>query len=162
MRAKLVAYVLVDKRVVKSRSRPHTSDDNPCPEALLKTLKCRPEFPVRFDSLADARVFCPGAAWHNDEHRHSGIGYITLAAMHTGVASVIYAQRNLVLEQAFARHTNRFKHRCLQPRSCQRRLESTCQNLPQQTTAQPELHSKLSTKTVSNSLGSSGTPEAPG
>jgi putative transposase len=35
--------------------------------------------------------------------------------MHTGVASIIYTQRGLVLEDAFARHPNRFKHRRPQP-----------------------------------------------
>ncbi len=79
-------------------------------------MKYRPEFPKRFHSLADARAFCQVFfAWHNDEHRHSGIGYVTPAAMHTGAASIIYAQRDLVLEHAFARHPHRFKHRRPQP-----------------------------------------------
>lgn len=79
-------------------------------------MKYRPEFPERFHSLPDARAFCQVFfAWYNDEHRHSGIGYVTPAAMHKGVASIIYAQRDLVLEDAFARHSNRFKHRRPQP-----------------------------------------------
>jgi putative transposase len=116
MRSKLVADLLVDMGVVKSHSRPYTSDDNPYSEAQFKTMKYRPEFPKRFDSLADARSFCQiFFAWYNDEHRHSGIGYMTPAAMHTGVASIIYKQRDQVLEHAFARHPNRFKHRRPQP-----------------------------------------------
>ena len=116
MRSKLVADLLVDMGVVKSHSRPYTSDDNPYSEAQFKTMKYRPEFPGRFHSLADARAFCQVFfAWYNDEHRHSGIGYVTPAAMHTGVATIIYAQRGLVLEDAFARHPNRFKHRRPQP-----------------------------------------------
>lgn len=116
MRSKLVADLLVDMGVVKSHSRPYTSDDNPYSEAQFKTMKYRPEFPERFDSLADARAFCQVFfAWYNDEHRHSGIGYMTPAAMHTGAALAIHAQRDIVLEDAFARHPNRFKHRRPKP-----------------------------------------------
>lgn len=111
MRSKLVADLLVDMGVVKSHSRPYTSDDNPYSEAQFKTMKYRPEFPERFDCLADARAFCQlFFAWYNDKHRHSGIGYMTPAAMHAGIAPIIYAQRDQVLADAFARHPNRFKH----------------------------------------------------
>jgi len=112
MRSKLVANLLVDLDVVKSHSRPYTSDDNPYSEAQFKTMKYRPEFPERFESLADARSFCQTFfAWYNDEHRHSGIGYMTPAAMHTGVAPIIFEQRDQVLQKAFAQHQNRFKNR---------------------------------------------------
>ncbi len=112
MRSKLVADLLVDLEVVKSHSRPYTSDDNCFSEAQFKTLKYRPNFPERFDSLADARAFCQTFfAWYNYDHRHSGIGYMTPAAMHTGVAPVIYEQRATVLKNAFAQHPNRFKNR---------------------------------------------------
>ncbi|MET3135627.1 putative transposase [Oxalobacteraceae bacterium GrIS 1.11] len=116
MRSKLVADLLVDLGVVKSHSRPYTSDDNPYSEAQFKTMKYRPNFPERFASLADARAFCQTFfAWYNYEHRHSGIGYMTPAAMHTGVAPVIYEQRDLVLQNAFSQHPNRFKNCRPQP-----------------------------------------------
>ena len=115
MRSKLVADLLVDLEVVKSHSRPYTSDDNCFSEAAFKTLKYRPNFPERFDSLADARAFCQTFfAWYNYDHRHSGIGYMTPAAMHTGVAPIIYEQRDSVLQNAFEKYPNRFKNR--QPR----------------------------------------------
>lgn len=115
MRSKLVADLLVDLDVVKSHSRPYTSDDNCFSEAQFKTLKYRPHFPERFYSLADARAFCQTFfAWYNYDHRHSGIGYMTPAAMHTGVAPIIYEQRDQVLQNAFLKHPNRFKNR--QPR----------------------------------------------
>jgi putative transposase len=111
MRSKLVADLLVDLDVVKSHSRPYTSDDNPFSEAQFKTMKYRPGFPERFDSLADARAFCQTFFnWYNYEHRHSGIGYVTPAAMHTGVAPIIYEQRDQVLQSAFQQHPNRFKN----------------------------------------------------
>lgn len=116
MRSKLVADLLVDLDVVKSHSRPYTSDDNPYSESQFKTMKYRPDFPERFHSLADARAFCQTFFyWYNYDHRHSGIGYMTPAAMHSGVAPIIYAQRHDVLQNAFALHPNRFKNRPPQP-----------------------------------------------
>ena len=116
MRSKLVADLLVDMGVVKSHSRPYISDDNPYSESQFKTMKYRPEFPERFECLEDARSFCQVFfAWYNNDHRHSGIGYVTPAAMHTGLASVIYEQRDQVLEKAFLAHPNRFKNNRPQP-----------------------------------------------
>lgn len=111
MRSKLVADLLVDLDVVKSHSRPYTSDDNPFSEAQFKTMKYRPGFPERFHSLDEARAFCQTFfTWYNYDHRHSGIGYMTPAAMHTEVAPLIYQQRDSILQNAFARHPNRFKN----------------------------------------------------
>ena len=45
--AKATALMLADLGVVKSHSRPHTSNDNPFSEAHFKTLKYQPEFPKR-------------------------------------------------------------------------------------------------------------------
>ncbi len=54
------------------------SDDNPFSEAQFKTLKYRPDFPARFGCLADARAFCQQFfPWYNDQHQHSGIGYMS-------------------------------------------------------------------------------------
>lgn len=112
MRSKPVADLLADLGVVKSHSRPYVSDDNPFSESHFKTMKYRPDFPARFQSIEEARSFCQTFfAWYNDEHRHSGIGYMTPAAMHTGKANAIYDARAIVLQNAFSRHPNRFKHR---------------------------------------------------
>jgi len=115
MRSKPVATLLADLGVIKSHSRPYVSDDNPFSESQFKTMKYRPGFPARFQSLEEARSFCQTFfAWYNDEHRHAGIGYVTPAAMHAGVAGTIYDRRAIVLQNAFTQHPNRFKHR--QPR----------------------------------------------
>lgn len=112
MRSKPVADLLADLGVIKSHSRPYVSDDNPFSESQFKTMKYRPNFPARFQSIEEARSFCQTFfAWYNYEHRHSGIGYMTPADMHAGVANAIYDQRAVVLQNAFARHPNRFKHR---------------------------------------------------
>ena len=112
MRSKPVALLLTDLGVTKSHSRPHVSDDNPYSESQFRTLKYQPEFPERFESEAHARAFCQAFfAWYNHEHRHSGIGYMTPAAMHSGRAHRLYEARQVVLTQAYAEHPERFKGR---------------------------------------------------
>jgi putative transposase len=74
MTSKPVSEMLVDLGVLRSHSRPRTSNDNPYSEAQFKTMKYMPDFPDRFGSLADARTFCNEFfAAYNHEHRHSGI-----------------------------------------------------------------------------------------
>ena len=58
MKAKATALMLADLGVVKSHSRPHTSNDNPFSESHFKTLKYQPEFPKRFETIDAARIFC--------------------------------------------------------------------------------------------------------
>jgi putative transposase len=82
MRAKTTAELLVDLGVAASYSRPRVSNDNPLSEAQFKTLKYRPEFPERFESIEHARVYLRKFfRWYNDEHRHSGIGFMRPAAV---------------------------------------------------------------------------------
>lgn len=112
MRAKLVAELMADLGVTKSHSRPYTSNDNPYSEAQFKTLKYCPKFPERFGSIQDARsfgrVFFP---WYNDEHKHVGISLLTPAQVHHGQAEQIIASRNQVLQEAYVKYPNRFKHK---------------------------------------------------
>ena len=71
-----------------------------------------PDFSARFDSIEHARAFCQGVfAWYNHAHRHSGIGYMTPAAVHTGQAPRLYAARQQGLHQAFVAHPERFTRR---------------------------------------------------
>lgn len=112
MRSKSVALLLADLSVAKSHSRPHVSDDNPYSESQFKTLKYQPNFPARFDSIEHARTFCQAFfTWYNHEHRHSGIGYMTPAAMHNGHARQLYAARQTVLDKAFRQNPARFTQR---------------------------------------------------
>jgi len=109
MRGKPVAFLLADLGVTKTHSRPYTSSDNPYSEANFKTLKYRPEFPERFDDIEHARAHCRRFFdWYNHQHRHSGIGLMTPAAIHHGHASALYAARGRVLEAAYARTPERF------------------------------------------------------
>jgi putative transposase len=112
MTSKPVAFLLSDLGVTKTHSRPYTSTDNPYSEAHFKTLKYRPEFPQRFENIEQAREFCRGFFdWYNHEHRHSGIGLMTPAAVHHGQAKELHAARAQVLEAAYARNPERFVRR---------------------------------------------------
>jgi putative transposase len=87
MKAKPVAFLLANLGVTKTHSRPYTSTDNPYSEAHFKTLKYRPDFPDRFDSILHARAWGRGFfPWYNHEHRHSGIALMTPATIHHGRA----------------------------------------------------------------------------
>jgi putative transposase len=109
MRSKTVAMLLGDLGIVQSHSRPHTSDDNPFSEAQFKTLKYWPGFPDRFGSLQDARAFCREFfRWYNQEHRHSGIGFMTPQAVHYGRAEAVREARQQVLLAAYQQHPERF------------------------------------------------------
>ena len=109
MTSKTVAHLMADLGITKSHSRPYTSTDNPFSESHFRTMKYRPEFPDRFGCIQDARAF--GRTffhWNNFDHRHSGIGYLTPAAVHHGLAESITTTRAAALEQAFAANPERF------------------------------------------------------
>jgi putative transposase len=109
MTSKPVAFLLANLGVTKTHSRPYTSTDNPYSEAHFKTLKYCPEFPDRFGSIEHSRTFCrPFFDWYNHEHRHSGVGLMTPAAVHFGHATAIHANRAHVLAAAHASHPERF------------------------------------------------------
>src|SRR5438128_11167640 len=109
MTSKPVALLLADLGVVKTHSRPHVSNDNPFSESQFKTMKYRPEFPDRFGSLQDTRafghVFFP---WYNDEHHHSGLGFLTPHEVHYGLAEKRVEARARVLAAAYAAHPEHF------------------------------------------------------
>ena len=109
MTSKPVAFLLADLGVTKTHNRPYTSTDNPYSEAHFKTLKYRPGFPARFDSIEHARAFCRQFFdWYNNQHRHSGIGLMTPATVHHGHAKQTYAARAEVLDAAYQATPERF------------------------------------------------------
>ena len=116
MRSKPVAFLLADLGVTKTHSRPYTSTDNPYSEAQFKTLKYRPGFPARFDSILHARAFCRQFfPWYNEVHRHSGIGLMTPAIVHHGLAEQTHAARQVVLDAAYTANPDRFVRRPPRP-----------------------------------------------
>jgi transposase InsO family protein len=109
MTSKTVVQFLADLEVTRSHSRPRVSNDNPYSEAWFKTLKYAPTFPDRFGSLADAQQFMNNFVdGYNHHHRHTGIGLHTPADAHYGLAETRNAERNTTLDQARARHPERF------------------------------------------------------
>ena len=109
MRSKPVACLLADLSITQTHSRPRVSNDNPYSESQFKTLKYQPEFPDRFGSVEDARAFGQDFfSWYNDEHRHSGIGYLTPAMVHYGKTDSVQTQRQQVLDRSYQLHPERF------------------------------------------------------
>lgn len=109
MTSKTLALLLADLGVGKSHSRPYTSDDNPFSEAQFKTMKYRPDYPDRFGSLEDARIWARSFFhWYNHEHRHTSLGLMTPATVHDGLAAELTSQRQVVLRAAYEEHPERF------------------------------------------------------
>ncbi len=109
MRAKTVAQLLADLGVTKTHARPYTPNDNPYSEAQFKTMKYRPNYPNRFDSLDHARSWARVFfTWYNHEHHHTGLGLMTPTVVHHGQVDEVRAKRQRVLDEAYAAHPERF------------------------------------------------------
>jgi putative transposase len=96
--------------VEPSRSRPSVSNDNPYSESLFRTLKYRPELPVKpFADLLQARRWVTDLVhWYNNEHRHSAISFVTPAQRHALVDHALLQARDGVYEAARQLHPNRW------------------------------------------------------
>lgn len=88
--------------VIPSLSRPAVSNDNPYSESAFKTLKYRPDYPLKpFGDLQEARRWTGKLVqWYNHEHRHSSIQFVTPAQRHAGLDKAIIAQRLQVYADA--------------------------------------------------------------
>ena len=145
MRSKSLALLLADLGVNKTHSRPHVSNDNPYSEAQFKTLKYCPQFPKRFGCIEDAQAFCREFFnYYNTEHRHCGIGLLTPAAVHYGLAEKVLATRRRTLLSAYRAHPERFVRRAPQPPVLPRQVwinppakKTTSHNGPQATISTP-------------------------
>ena len=93
-----------------SYSRPRVSDDNSFAEALFRTAKYRPEFPLKgFADLDAARQWAARFVhWYNQEHRHSGIRYVTPAQRHAGQDGPVLIARHAVYQDARQRNPQRW------------------------------------------------------
>ena len=119
MRAKTVAQLLADLGVTKTHARPYTPNDNPYSEAQFKTMKYRPDYPDRFESLGHARSWARAFfTWYNHEHHHTGLGLMTPAVVHHGQVVEVRTKRQRVLDEAYAAHPERFvKGRPIAPKA---------------------------------------------
>ena len=93
-----------------SYSRPRVSDDNAFAEALFRTAKYRPEFPLKgFADLAAARQWAMlFVQWYNHEHQHSGIRYVTPSQRHAGRDRCLLDARHAVYQGARERNPRRW------------------------------------------------------
>ncbi|WP_420795897.1 IS3 family transposase [Candidatus Symbiobacter mobilis] len=101
--------------VVPSFSRPSVSDDNPYSESLFRTMKYCPKYPAKpFGTLDQAREWVLGfVTWYNNEHRHSGIRFVTPEQRHRRMDQELLATRSRVYEQAKAARPQRWKSRAV-------------------------------------------------
>lgn len=93
-----------------SYSRPRVSDDNAYAEALFRTCKYRPSYPVNgFANIEAARLWIDAFVhWYNEVHRHSGIRHVTPGQRHRGEDRAILAKRHALYATAKARHPQRW------------------------------------------------------
>lgn len=116
MTSKAVGQLLEDLGIAKSHSRPYTSNDNPFSEAQFKTMKYRPDYPDRFESMEEARLWAsPFFDWYNNQHRHSSLGLMTPATVYFGLADQVTENRAQVLQVAYQRHPKRYVKGLPQP-----------------------------------------------
>lgn len=109
MRSKTVKELLEDLGVIKSHSRPYTPTDNPYSESHFKTMKYRPDYPEEFEGITQSRHWARAFfEWYNQEHHHTGLALMTPETVHYGQAESVIAQRQQVLDAAYAAHPDRF------------------------------------------------------
>ena len=86
------------------------SNDNPFSEALFRTLKYRPELPVKpFENLLQARRWVTQLVhWYNLEHRHSAIGFVTPHERHLQIDRPVLTNRAAVYAAARDSHPRRW------------------------------------------------------
>lgn len=96
--------------VMPSFSRPAVSNDNPYSESVFKTLKYRPQYPLKpFASVAEARQWVVKLVeWYNHEHRHSAIRFVTPAQRHDGLDEILLNNRKALYEEARIRNPKRW------------------------------------------------------
>ncbi|MFN9628737.1 MAG: IS3 family transposase [Cyanobacteriota bacterium] len=102
MRSFTLAAKLAELGVIRSFSRPGVSNDNAFAESLFRTLKYHQSYPHRrFRDLPSVRAWVDKFVdWYNNEHRHSGIQYVTPNQRHYGEADEICTRRQETYEKA--------------------------------------------------------------
>ncbi len=110
MKSQTLQVKLAELNISPSHSRPRVSNDNAYVESLFRTLKYVPQWPSSgFNHLEEARVWVDKfTRWYNEEHRHSGIGYVTPLQRHTGEDKALLAQRDKVYQAARAANPKRW------------------------------------------------------
>ena len=96
--------------VAPSFSRPRVSNDNAYAESLFRTCKYRPDYPGKpFGSLEEAQAWTQKfVRWYNQDHKHSGLKFVTPAQRHCGQDAVILKRREQVYREARNRNPQRW------------------------------------------------------
>lgn len=97
--------------VIPSFSRPSVSDDNPYSEALFRTVKYHPTFPIfnKFASILEARQWTEKFVfWYNNKHLHSALKFVTPHQRHNGEDKVIRENRHRIYQIAKAQNPERW------------------------------------------------------
>jgi transposase InsO family protein len=96
--------------ILTSFSRPRVSDDNPYAESLFGTMKSRVGYPKKpFQSVAEAQAWVDSfVRWYNEQHRHSGLNWVTPMARHTGKENELLRRRAETYQRARQRHPERW------------------------------------------------------
>jgi putative transposase len=96
--------------VAPSFSRPRVSNDNAYAESLFRTCKYRPDYPNKpFGSLEEAQAWTQKfVRWYNQDHKHSGLKFVTPAQRHCGQDAAILERREQVYHEARNRNPQRW------------------------------------------------------
>lgn len=110
MKGATMLATLQELGVMASFSRPSVSNDNPYSESIFRTLKYRPEYPEKaFLDLDNAREWVNGfTKWYNEEHRHSGIKFVTPSERHQELDGAILLNRIEVYSKAKIQNPSRW------------------------------------------------------
>jgi len=102
MKAASLLETLYQLGITLSRSRPGVSNDNPYAESIFKTCKYRPGYPSKgFANIKSARAWILNfVRWYNQEHRHSGLNFLTPNQRHKDMAEQVLEKRKEVYEAA--------------------------------------------------------------
>ncbi|MEL4885464.1 integrase core domain-containing protein, partial [Pectobacterium betavasculorum] len=110
MKSQTLQMKLHELNITSSHSRPRVSNDNAYAESLFRTLKYVPQWPSSgFSTLEDARKWVNKfTRWYNEEHRHSGIRYVTPGERHRGDDIHLLKQRDELYREAQKAHPERW------------------------------------------------------
>jgi putative transposase len=110
MKGATMLATLENLGVAASFSRPRVSNDNAYAESLFRTCKYRPDYPTKpFASVEDAQGWMHKfVRWYNQDHKHSGLKFVTPTQRHSGQAAAIMVHREQVYSEAKSRNPRRW------------------------------------------------------
>lgn len=109
MKAKPTVKLLATLGLSQSFARPRTSNDNAFSESNFKTLKYHRYFKPWYESKKEAEgVLDKFFQWYNNEHMHSGLGFMTPVTVHEGKVEEVKARRLKVIKAAYQKHPERY------------------------------------------------------